>query len=372
MPVIDPNIKPQNPLVQLIKTQIPNDEWPREGSVVEATLIKKLYREAYFDLGRFGTGLVFGAEFINAREAIRNLNPGDKIPAKIVALDGEKSLIELSLSEAGRQKLWQEVKELAEVGEVIKVKITGANTGGLTASVGELDVKAFLPVSQLSVEHYPRVGDDKQKILEELKKFVNQELSVKIIDVNPRSNKLILSEREVMSANIKELIAKYSVGQDIEGVVSGVADFGVFVQFADNPEIEGMIHISELAHRIVDNPKEIVKIGDQLKAKIADIKEGKVFLSLKALEADPWLRAHELYKSGQEVLGSVYKLNPFGAVINLGTGLTAQAGLQGLIHISEFGGQEEMRAALQPGAEYKFVVDSVKPEEKRIILKLRK
>ncbi|MEK9180015.1 MAG: S1 RNA-binding domain-containing protein [Patescibacteria group bacterium] len=362
----DQNVKPVNPLVQLLKTAIPNEEWPKEGSVVEATLMKKLSREAYFDLGRFGTGLVFGIEFINAREALRQLNPGDKIPAKIVALDGEKGTIELSLVEAGRQKLWQEVKELAEAGEVIKVKINGANTGGLTASVGDLDVKAFLPVSQLSVEHYPRVGDDRQKILEELKKFIGQELSVKILDVNPRANKLILSEREVMSANLKELVSKYSAGQTIEGIVSGIADFGVFVQFADNPEIEGMIHISELAHRIVDSPKEIVKIGDQIKAKIADIKDGKIFLSLKALEQDPWLRAQELHKAGQEVSGTVYKLNPFGAVVSLETGL------QGLIHISEFGGQDEMKAALTVGAPHKFIVDSVKPEEKRIILKLKK
>ncbi len=353
-------------LGQIIKTQVPNDEWPKEGSVVEAVLIKKSSREAYFDMGRFGTGIVFGMEFVNAKEALRNLNIGEKIPAKIIAVDGEDGFIELSLVEAGKQKMWQEIKELAEAGEIIKVKISGANSGGLTAIIGESGIKAFLPVSQLSSEHYPRVGDDKQKILDELKKFVGQELGVKIIDLNPRNYKVIISEKEVMSANLKELVAKYSAGQEISGVVSGIADFGVFVQFTDNPEIEGMIHISELAHRIIDNPKEIVKIGDELKVRIIDIKDGKVFLSLKALEADPWLRAKEFYKDGQEVSGGIYKLNPFGAVINL------DKGLQGLIHVSEFGGQEEMKAVLQPGGKQKFIIESVKPEEKRIILKLKK
>ncbi len=365
VPSTNQNTK-SDPLLQILKTKISNDAWPKVGNVTEGRLIKKLSREAYFDLGQFGTGIVFGAEFANAKEALRNLKPGDKVAAKIVSIDGEKDLIELSLAEAGKQKLWQEIKELAEGGEIIKAKITAANAGGLMASIDNLDLKAFLPVSQLSVEHYPRIGDDKQKIADELKKFVGQELGVKIIDMNPRNGKIIISEREVASANLKELLAKYSVGQVIEGIVSGIADFGVFIRFADNPEIEGMIHISELAHRIVDNPKEVVKVNDQVKIKIIEIKDGKVFLSLKSLEADPWLRAAETYKAGQEVSGSVYKLNPFGAVINL------EGGLQGLIHISEFGGQDEMKAALAPDKSHKFVIDSIKPEEKRIILKLKK
>lgn len=366
MPAADQTTK-TNDLAQTVKTELSKLDWPKEGNVTEATLIKKLARAAYFDLGHFGTGIVFGAEFINAREILRNLESGAKIPAKIVALDGEEGCIELSLAEAGKQKLWQEIKELAEVGEVIKVKISGANAGGLTANVsGETELKAFLPVSQLSVEHYPRVGEDRQKIAEALQKFIGQEMSVKIIDVNPRSKKIILSEREVLSENLKEELAKYKPGQTVEGVVSGIADFGVFVRFVDNPQIEGMIHISELAHRLIDNPKELVKVGDQLKVKIAEIKEGRVYLSLKALEEDPWQKANELYKAGAEVSGRVYKLNPFGAVVSL------EGGLQGLIHISEFGGQEEMKTALEPDKMHKFVIDAVKPEEKRIILKVKK
>lgn len=391
MATTEQDTKTNGSLVQVMKDHLAQVDWPKEGNVVEATLIKKLSREAYFDLGQFGTGIVYGVETINAKEILRKLKTGDKIPAKIVALDGEGGNIELSLAEAGKQKLWQEVKELAESGEVIKVKVTSANAGGLTAALGDIDLKAFLPVSQLSLDHYPRVTDgDRQKIAEELKKFIGQELNIKIIDINPRTNKIIISEREVLSANVKELLQKYEVGQLIEGLVSGIADFGVFVRFIDNPDIEGMIHISELAHRLVDNPKEIVKVGDQIKVKIVEIRDGRVFLSLKVLEADPWEKVGELYKAGQEVSGTVYKLNPFGAVINL------DGGVQGLIHISEFGGQEEMKAALQPdkarkgdsgpprgesrtessaisrGEPYKFVIDSVKPKEKRIILKLKK
>jgi small subunit ribosomal protein S1 len=355
-----------NTIAQVLKTELSSADWPKEGMVVEVTLMKKAPRKAYFDMGRFGTGIVYGAEMQNAREALRNLKSGDKMHAKIVDLDGEEGHIELSVSEAGKQKLWQQAKDLAEAGEVVKAKVAAANAGGLMVTVSE-ELKAFLPVSQLSLEHYPKVPDgDRTKIAEELKKFVGEELSVKIIDVNPRTNKIIVSEREVLSANVKELLTAYTVGQIIDCIVSGVADFGVFVRFTDNPQIEGMIHISELDYKLIDNPKELVKVNDQLKAKIVDIKEGRVFLSLKALKEDPWAKVESTFKPGDAVQGRVYKFNPFGAVIALA------GDFQGMVHISEYGGQDEMKKALVVGETYPFVIDTVKPEEKRITLKAKK
>ncbi len=286
--------------------------------------------------------------------------------AKIVTLDGEEGLVELSLSEAGKQKLWQRAKDLAESGETIVAKVVAANAGGLMMLI-EGEIKAFLPVSQLSLDHYPKVPDgDRQKITDELKKFIGQELNVKIIDVNIRTSKIIVSEREVFSANVKELLAAYTVGQVIDCIVSGIADFGVFVRFADNPQIEGMIHISELDYKLIDNPKDIVKVNDTLTAKIIDIKEGRVLLSLKALKEDPWENFGEKLKIGDIVQGRVHKFNPFGAVIAL------EGDLQGMVHISEFGGQDEMKKELVIGQSYSFVVDSIKAEERRITLKTKK
>jgi small subunit ribosomal protein S1 len=357
----------------VLKTELSTLDWPKEGNVVEVTLLKKVSRKAYFDMDRFGTGIIYGIELQNAKEALRNLKPGDKLNAKITTLDGEEGHIELSLTEAGRQKVWQQAKELVESGEVVKAKIVGANVGGLMTSVtatsaGNIEeIKAFLPVSQLSLEHYPKVPDgDRVKIGEELKKFVGQELNVKIIDVNQRTNKIIVSEREVLSTNVKELLSAYSIGQVVSCIVSGAADFGVFVRFADNPQIEGMIHISELDHKLIDNPKELVKVNDELKAKIIDIKEGRVFLSLKALKEDPWATIGDRFKAGETVQGRVYKFNPFGAVIAL------DGDFQGLVHISEFGGQDEMKKAISIGETYPFIIDSVKAEEKRIALKVKK
>ena len=352
-------------VAQFIKNELQRVKYPKEGEVIDAELMENEKGAAYFDLGRFGTGVIFGAELSNAREMLKKATSGDVFPAKIVNLENSDGYIELSLAEAGKQQLWQKAKDIQESGEVVKVKINGSNSGGLLTDL--FDLKAFLPVSQLSTDNYPKVEDgDRQKIAEELKKFIGQELSVKIIDVNPRSNKLILSERETLSENIKELISKYKVGQDIQVLVTSVASFGVFVRFIDDTQVEGLIHISELNHQIAVNPKDIVSINDSITAKIIDIKEDRIFLSLKALLEDPWSEIEKKYKEGQGVKGTVYQFNPYGAVINL------DKQIQGLIHISEFGGTEEMKKDLIQGQEYDFIIDSMKPDEKRITLKIKK
>lgn len=355
----------QNPvLVQILKNELPANR-VREGDVAEVTLIKKLAREAYFDLGKFGTGIIYGVEFLNARDILKNLNPGDKIAAKILDLDGDRGYAELSLAEAGRQRMWQQVTEFQEAGEIVKMKVTGANSGGVTGNL--MDLRAFLPISQLSNDHYSKISEgDRQKNIEELKKYIGEEFSVKIINANPRANKLIVSERETVNANVKELLAQYQVGQTVDGIVSGLADFGIFVRFADNPQIEGLVHISEIDHRIIDSPKETVKLNEAIQVKIIDIRENRVFLSRKALKADPWEKVTDHFKAGDVVKGKVYKYNPFGATIDL------EHGLQGMIHVSEFGSLDEMKAALVLGSTYDFSIDSVKPEEKRMALKLKK
>lgn len=358
-------VKNNSPLADILKSGSNLVSVIKAGDLVEAKLLKKAPKAVYFDLGPIGTGVVYGVELMNARDALKDLKIGDSTTVKIVDSENDDGYVELSLREVGKQKAWHEVKELKEKGEILSVKIIGANTGGLMAEVNQL--KAFLPVSQLAGDHFPKVDDgDRNKIVEELKKLIGQELKVKIIDVNPRSYKLILSERETAAENIKELLAKYSVGDVVDGTISGVADFGAFFQFADNPSIEGLIHISELDHRLIENPKEVVKVGDAVKAKIVEIKDGRVSLSLKALKPNPWDKAEEKYKAGEVYQGTVLRFNPYGAFIGL------DADIQGLIHVSEFGGVEEMKKKIEIGKSYDFLVDSVKSAEKRIILKLKK
>ncbi len=356
--------KLNSPLVDLLKA-IPGFTIVKTGDLVEATFIEKVRKEAYFVIGATGTGIVYGVEFSNASDILKNLKPGDRVSAKVVDAENGDGYVELSLAEAGLQKSWEAVKGLKERGEIVAVKITGANSGGLLTEVE--GIKAFMPVSQLATDHYPRVEDgDRGKILDELKKLVGVELKAKVLDFKPRAKKLILSERESVEENTAELLKGYKIGDIVDGIVSGVADFGAFMKFAMNPQIEGLIHISELDHRLIENPKEVVKIGDAVKAKIIDLKDGRVSLSLKALKPDPWALVEERYRAGAEVLGTVTRFNPFGAFVAL------DSDIQGLIHVSEFGGVPEMQKAIEVGKAYTFRIEIVKAAEKRIILKLKK
>lgn len=356
--------KNKSPLLQLLKDNPAALTVTKEGEVLEATYLERGGRAAYFDLGQLGTGIVAGVELLNARDDLKNLKLGQKTLVKVIDPENENGYVELSLRETHKQKSWEKVKELKESEEVIEIGILTANAGGLVTEIEKLS--AFLPVSQLSAEHYPQISDgDKTKILEELKKMVGQTLRVRIITAEPRAGKLIISERAIAAANIKERLAKYKAGDVVDGIITGVADFGAFVKFANDPEIEGLIHISELDHRLIGNPKEAVRVDDVVRARIMEIKDDRVSLSLKALKPNPWDKVEEKYRVGQEVEGLVSRFNPFGAFIAL------DPDIQGLVHVSVFGSVEEMKKRLTIGEKYKFIIEFVKPQEKRIILKFQ-
>lgn len=338
----------------------------KPGDLVEAEYLGQTRAGAFFNLPPLTTGIVYGRELANAREIIKSIKIHDKVTAKIIEADNSNGYAELSLTEADKQRVWHELKEIKDKGEILNVTIESANSGGLVATVRE--VKAFLPVSQLSNQHYPRVADsEKEKILEELKKFEGKEMQVRIITVNQKTAKLIISERNITDESVMELLKKYTAGQIVEGTISGVADFGAFMRFTDDPEVEGLIHISELDHRLVDDPREIVSVNEKVKAVVTEIKDGRVSLSLKALKLDPWKTLGERFTEGQTVEGKPLKYNPFGAFITV-----EGAEVQGLIHVSEFGSVEAMKEKLELDKKYEFTIETLKPEDKRLILKLKK
>ncbi len=360
------NIKNGGGLIgQILKTNHSFLPTLRVGDLVEGKVLEKGSAKLFIDLAKYGTGAVYRGELQNAKEYVKNLNIGDVVHAKVIDIDNDEGLVELSLSEADKQKSWTEVQELKEKEEVLKVKVTGFNKGGLMTEMKGLP--AFLPVSQLSQDHYPKVSEEeKSKIIQSLQLLVGSELEVKIIDVNPRTSKLIVSEKAVQELSARDLAKNYTVGQVVEGIISGVADFGAFLRFTDNPAVEGFVHVSEIDWRIIENPKEILKVDEVVKAKIVDIKDGRISLSLKALKEDPWTKVSEYFKDGDEVTGTIYSLNQFGAVVNL------DHGFQGIIKVTEFGGVPEMKKELSQGEQYSFIIESVKPTERRINLKLKK
>lgn len=225
-------------------------------------------------------------------------------------------------------------------------------------------IEGFLPVSQLAPAHYPRVeGGDKEKILRELQRFIGENMEVRILDVDQRQNKFIVSEKAGEEESIKKALGKYKIGDTVEGEITGVVDFGAFIRL--DPLVEGLIHISELDWQLVQDPHDIVKVGDKVQAKIVDIAhDGRISLSLKALKEDPWQGFEKKYAQGTHIKGVIAKINSYGALVKL------EDGIQGLVHISEFPSEEDMKASLQEGKEYDFEVTQIVVEERRIALKL--
>jgi len=334
----------------------------RVGDIIEGTVIGRGRSSIFLDLDPQGTGIIFGKEFYDSREELKSLEKGDKVFAKVTDMENEKGYIELSMSDASKELAWDKLKEKKDGSELLTVKITGANKGGLMGKVA--GVAAFLPVSQLEASHYPRVEDgDFSKILKELQKFVGKEMEVKIFDLSQKENKLILSEKIKGKEKMKEVLGKYKVGDVVDGEITAVTDFGAFMKFGEDG-LEGLIHISELDWQLIENPTKIVKTGQKVTAKIIEISNNRVSLSLKALKKDPWIEIEKEHKKGDKVKGEIVKINPFGAFIQI----TSE--IRGLCHVSEFGTREKMTEALKEGKSYNFEILEIKPAEHRISLKL--
>lgn len=272
---------------------------------------------------------------------------------------------ELSLRFAGHKKAWDNLIKLRDSGENVGVTIMDANRGGLIIQLGS--VFGFMPVSQLLPEHYPRVeGGDKNKILERLKSYIGKEFTTRVIDVDERENKLIVSEKQARDEERIKLLEKYKPGDIVEGKVSAITDFGVFIEFDEN--FEGLIHISELSWQRVNNPNDVVKTGDKVKTQIISIDGAKIFLSLKRLNTNPWEKVSETYKIGQEIKGTIIKVNPFGLFVQL------DENIQGLAHISEMSikPDQTIEDVVSIGDEKTFKVISIDPEKHRLGLSLKK
>ena len=251
---------------------------PRTGEIIKGKVIVQERSALYVDLGAIGTGIVYGKEFHEVKDRLKDIGEGDPISAKIVSLENDEGYIELSISGATRKLVWDELREKQKTREPVTVKIGGANKGGLMAKVSGLP--AFLPVSQLASHHYPKVvGGDPDKILKELQKFVGEDLSVRILNLKPKTGEIILSEKMAEMEQREEQLKKYHVGQDIGGAITGVMEFGIFIRF-DNDSVEGLIPVAQIPEETKKNLSENFKIGDKLNARIVEIGNGKVFLSL--------------------------------------------------------------------------------------------
>ncbi len=271
--------------------------------------------------------------------------------------------MELSFRFAGQQKAWDEVKRLFTTGETIETKIVEANKGGLIVHIN--NVNGFLPVSQLSPDHYPRVtGGDKNKIFEKLKSYVDMKMTVRVIDVNEADEKLIVSEKAVWEDAQKNVISQYKVGDKIEGEITALADFGAFVKFNS---LEGLVHISEIAWQRIDHPRDLLKIGQKAEAQIIGLEGSKIFLSMKKLISDPWETVSDRYHVGDVVQGKVLKVNPFGFFVEL------DPEIHGLAHVSELSvlPVTDVTQIGKEGDTLAFKIVSIEPKEHRLGLSIK-
>ncbi len=332
---------------------------PEVDDLAEGPVIGIEKSSVYIDLGPFGTGIIYGREFIAARDIIKKTNIGDVITAKVIEKENEDGYVELSLQEARKALVWGEAEEVIKEKTPLELTAKEANKGGLI--IEWQGIAGFLPVSQLKPEHYPRVEDgDKNKILEELKKFVNKPITVSIISADPKEGKLIFSEKDFSQKERGKIVEKYTVGDSVEGEVTGMVEFGVFVKIEEG--LEGLVHISEIDWSLVEDPRKIFKVGDKVNAKIIEIKDGKISLSLKALKVNPWEEAASKYKKGDIVNGVVIKFNQYGALISI------EEGVSGLVHVSEFGSTEKLKEKLDLGNTYPFQITLFEPKEQKMTL----
>lgn len=345
---------------KLFKEKSPYFKMPQAGEIIEGTVMTATKNEIEVDIEGIGTGIIRGPELYLPPE--NKVKVGDKILTTILEVENEDGKFELSSKRAYREAAWKDINKIIQENKTIEVKITQANKGGLLTLIK--GIPAFLPVSQLHYKHYPRVeGADRNKILAKLNQLINQTLKVKIIDSNQEEDRLIISEKQATSEEQEEIIKKLKVGDVVEGEITGVVDFGAFMRFNG---LEGLIHISELAWKRIENPEDIVKVGDKVKAKIISIDSARISLSLKALQKDPWEKKAKKYKVGQIVSGEVTKLSPFGAFVQL------DQDIHGLAHISEIvsnGGRLE--DILKMGQTRKFKILSIEPEEHRLGLSVK-
>lgn len=361
-----------NSMEELLELSEP--DFPKMGDVIEGHVIDITSNVTLLDIGPIGTGMVIGREAKSGLDEDAKIIIGSKVSASIIDLDNEEGYIELSIREASCERAWDDLRDKKESKETVTTKILDANRGGLMIEVN--GISGFLPVSQLSSENYPRVEDgDKSKILEILKSLISKEFGVRILDIDQEDEKLIVSEKAAHSEKERQVISNLTVGDTIEGYVSGVVDFGAFIKFAPNDSeatnesahLEGLVHISELAWQLIDNPREIIKVNDKVKAKIIGIDDTRISLSIKALTNDPWSEIDTKYEIGKSYEGKVDKINHFGAFVYL------DANIHGLAHISEF--QEsfpgkKMDEKIKAGEKYMWKVISIESKAHRMGLML--
>lgn len=326
------------------------------GDVIDGKVLSVKKNEVLVDLGVRGVGLVPRREIgFGKKYAV-----GDDVAASIVDSELDNGYVLLSLRKAAKDRGWDEIQKVVESGKSIEVTPYDANRGGLLIEYE--GVRGFMPVSQLSAEHYPRVTD-KDEILKRLRDLIGKPMSAQVIDVDQKANKLIFSEKEAIKDGLVDRLTSLKVGDVVKGIVTGIVDFGAFVNVDG---IEGLIHISEISWERIATVAERLKVGDVVDSKIISIDKDRLSLSIKQTTSDPWLSEAAKFHVGDEVEGTITRITPFGAFVQISPAVEA------LVHISELGDGNNPEKLFQLNEKKKFAVIEIDADNRKISLGLTK
>ncbi len=349
---------------------------PAVGENIEGVVIANERNHLYIDLAPFGTGVIFGREYLIIKDLIKDIIPGTSITSKIIDVEGENGYIELSLKEAKEAEVWIEAAEAMKEKKSLLLVVKEANRGGLI--VNWQGLIGFVPVSQLTEENYPKIaGGDKVRILTELEKLVGKKLVFNIINVDPAEKNLIFSEKKSEENSVSkrskhsakeksnvDMLERYAIGDVLDAKIIGVVDFGIFVKLPAGDE--GLVHISEISWSLIGDPKSIYKKGDEVTVKVIEINKNKVSLSIKSLSKNPWKTVEGKYKKDDSVKAVVIKISDHGALVSV------EEGIYGLVHVSEFGSTEELREKMQLGDTQDFKINVFDVESEKMTLGILK
>lgn len=336
---------------------------PELGSLIEVEVIDLFGNKIFVDLNGIAVGIISGKESQDSGGTLINLKAGDRISAYVIQEENEEGYYVLSLRKASQERTWRNFLKAYETGEIMPVVIHEANKGGLLVIMD--GIKGFIPVSQLAPMHYPRVdGANASEILSRLQKLVGTEMKVKIINVDQAGGKLIFSEKAAMEDQRAETLKGLQIGQTVNGVISGVVKFGIFVAFNG---LEGLVHISEIEWGHVKDPFTYGKIGKEVDVQVIGIEGDKISLSMKRLTPDPWKKAAEKYAIGRLVKGKVDRITQFGVFVKL------EDEISGLIHLSELADEpvKDPQKFVKIGQEVEAKVIAIDPDEHRLGLSVK-
>ncbi len=328
------------------------------GDIIEGTVVSITRNEIMVDVGYKSEGIIPSRELSVQKDKDPRsiLNIGDKVQALVINKEDDDGRLLLSVKRAKYEKAWKEIEKLTKEGSSVKGMVVEVVKGGLIVDIG---VRGFLPASLIDVRR-----------IKDLASFNGKEIEAKIVEFDRQKNNIVLSRKaymeEEMSDERQEFLDDLEVGNIKEGKVSSIVNFGAFVDIGG---MDGLVHVSELSWRHVENPNEVVKVGDKVDVKVLEIDTDKsrISLSIKQVTDDPWENFSLNFKEGDLVEGVVSKVVPFGAFV------TIAGGVEGLVHVTEISLTEIKSPELELGIGQKVQIKLIEidSEKRKVALSIK-